>query len=92
MKKRLLSLCLAAVAIIVAALAVSKPNSVPIVAQLTHQYRPGHRMPSITTLPEFPGIPLYASLLSREKQLELIYGMVDHKISTWPVVSSRAFQ
>lgn len=92
MKKRLLILCLAAVCIIVAALAIAKPNSVPIVAQLTNQYRPRNTLPTITTLPEFPSIPLYARFLSREKQLELIYAMIDHKISTWPVESSRAYR
>ena len=92
MKKRLFIVCLAIVLIIVAALAVTKPNSVPVVAQLTKQYRPANRISTLTTLPAFPGIPLYASLLSRDKQLELIYSMIDHKISTWPVVPARDFR
>ena len=40
----------------------------PIVSQLTGQYRPGHRTRTLTTLPEFPGIPLYAPLLSRQSR------------------------
>jgi hypothetical protein len=79
----------AAAGLVVAAAAAWKPAAVPGVAQVTGQNRPAHRMPTLTTLPQFPGIPLYAPLLNREKQLELIEALVDHKVSTWPVVSSR---
>jgi len=76
----------------VSALAVSKPESMPVIAQLTHQNRPGHKSLTITSLPRFPGIPLYASLLSREKQLELIQALINNKISTWPVETSRGYR
>ncbi|RPI83039.1 MAG: hypothetical protein EHM41_16920, partial [Chloroflexi bacterium] len=72
MRKRLFFSVIAVVFISVAVLAVSKPANVPIVAQLTHQDRPAAKMPTITTLPEFPGIPLYATLLSDGKKDELI--------------------
>ena len=61
----------------------------PIVSQLTGQYRPGHRTRTLTTLPEFPGIPLYAPLLSRLSRLRLIQTLIENKISTWPTTSSR---
>ncbi len=92
MKKHRLFLYVTAACIVVVALAVSNPARVPIIAQLTGQHRPGHKMPTITALPQFPGIPLYASLLSREDQLELIQAMINHKISTWPLVSSRSYR
>ncbi len=82
----------AAACIAVAALAISKPAGMPIIAQITGQYRPRRKMPTITTLPKFPGIPLYASLMSRKKQLELIQTLINNKISTWPVVSSRSYR
>jgi hypothetical protein len=65
---------------------------VPVVAQLAGQYRPGHKSPTLTTLPVFPGYPLYASLLDRESQLELIQTLVENKVSTWPAVSSRPYR
>jgi hypothetical protein len=65
---------------------------VPVIAQLTGQNRPSHRLPTLTTLPEFPGIPLYAQFLSRDMQLELIQTLVDNKVSTWPEVSSRHYR
>ena len=71
-KRRLFFYAASACIIVASALAVSRPASVPIVAKLSGQYRPGRKMPTITTLPDFPGIPLYASLMSREKQLKLI--------------------
>jgi len=89
-RKRRLFLFVAAACIAVIVLVASKPARVPIIAQLTGQDRPGHKMPTITTLPEFPGIPLYASLMRRKEQLELIQILIDNKVSTWPAVSSRS--
>jgi hypothetical protein len=86
-RKLRLFLFVAVACIVVATLAISKPASVPIIAQLTGQHRPDRKMPTITTLPEFPGIPLYASLMSRKKQLELIQTLIKNKISTWPANS-----
>jgi len=92
MRERVLSYCAIVAFVVLAALAASRPASVPIVAQLTGQYRPTHKMPTITSLPEFPGIPLYAPLLSREKQIELIQTLINNRVSTWPVVSSRDYR
>ena len=92
MKRWRLLLIVAAACMVLAALTASKPANVPIVAQLSGQYRPPHKMPALTALPDFPGIPLYASLLSRERQRELIQTLIENKISTWPVVSSRSYR
>ncbi|MEW5986375.1 MAG: putative glycoside hydrolase, partial [Chloroflexota bacterium] len=92
MSRRPLFLFIAIAFVVTAALAVANPSRVPVVAQLTGQYRPGHKLPTITTLPDFPGIPLYAPLLSRPRQLELIQAMINHKVSTWPAVSSRSYR
>jgi hypothetical protein len=89
MKKLRLFWCAFAVGMAIAALAIIKPASVPVVAQLTNQHRPASKMPTLTTLPDFPGIPLYASLLSEEKKSALIQTLVDNKVDTWPAVSSR---
>lgn len=92
MRKRLPSLALAAVVISVMALVMLKPHRVPIAAHLTNQHRPASRMPTLTSLPEFPGIPLFAPLLSREKKDELIQSLIDNKVSTWPTASSRSYR
>lgn len=90
MRRRLLLCLVVLVGVLVAALATTKPASVPLVGQLTGQSRPRHKMPTLTTLPEFPGIPLYARLLSAEKKAGLIQPLIDNKVSTWPAVSSRS--
>ncbi len=61
-------------------------------AQLSGQSRPSHKMPTITHLPEFPGIPLFAKLLNREDQQALVQTLVNNKIMTWPVTSSRSYR
>ncbi|RPI81569.1 MAG: hypothetical protein EHM41_20360, partial [Chloroflexi bacterium] len=60
--------------------------------QLTHQDRPAAKMPTITTLPEFPGIPLYATLLSDGKKDELILTLINNKVFTMPSTSSRSYR
>ncbi len=83
---------MAVMVISVAVLAITKPARVPIVAQLTHQDRPAAKMPTITTLPDFPDIPLYASLLSEDKKDELIQTLINNKVSTMPLTSSRGYR
>jgi hypothetical protein len=75
-----------------AGFAASQPGRVPILAFLTSQDRPAARMPTITSLPRFPGIPLYAQQLSQERKDELVQLLINHKISTWPEESSRGFR
>lgn len=89
MKKSRIVLSVIAGLIILTIVTVTKPSKMPLVAQLTNQHRPASKMPSLTTLPEFPDIPLYASWLSREKKDELIQTLINNKVATWPVVSSR---
>ena len=85
MNKLRIILPIGAASVILIILAVMKPSRVPIVAQLTNQHRPVSKLPTLTSLPEFPGIPLYAQWLSREKKDELIQTLIDNKVSTWPV-------
>jgi hypothetical protein len=92
MKKPRIILSVAAVLVILTTLAVIKPSKLPIVAQLTNQNRPASKMPTLTTLPEFPDIPLYARWLSKEKKDELIQTLINNKVSTWPVESSRSYR
>lgn len=80
------------VLVILAALAARQPGSVPLLAQLTRQDRPRSTVPTITTLPPFPGIPLYATLLRRDDQLDLIQTLINNKVDTWPDVSSRSYR
>jgi hypothetical protein len=82
----------AAASVMLGALVVMKPASVPGVAHVTNQHRPRQTLPTITTLPDFPGVPLYASLLSRQRQYALVQSLIDHKISTWPITSSRSYR
>ena len=76
----------------VAVLALVRPASVPLVAQLTNQDRPAARMPTITTLPAFPAIPLYASILSAHQKNVLVQTLIDNKVSTMPAASSRSYR
>lgn len=92
MNKLRIILPIGAASVILIILAVMKPSRVPIVAQLTNQHRPVSKLPTLTSLPEFPGIPLYAQWLSREKKDELIQTLIDNKVSTWPVESSRSYR
>jgi len=75
-----------------AVLALVRPASVPLVAQLTNQDRPAARMPTITTLPAFPAIPLYASILSAHQKNVLVQTLIDNKVSTMPAASSRSYR
>jgi hypothetical protein len=92
MKKRRGILLIAVIIILVAAISAARPAHVPIVAQLTNQYRPVSRMPTLTTLPDFPDVPLYAQWLSRESKDVLIQTLMDNKIQTWPLETSRPFR
>jgi hypothetical protein len=91
-KKSRIKLSTFIVLIVVSILAVTKPSKVPIVAQLTYQHRPASKMTTITTLPEFPDILLYARWLSREKKDDLIQTLINNKVSTWPSESSRSYR
>jgi hypothetical protein len=92
MNMKIVVLSVAAVLVILTILAVIKPSKMPIVAQLTNQHRPASKMPTLTTLPEFPDIPLYARFLSEEKKSKLIQTLINNKVSTWPIESSRSFR
>jgi len=50
---------------------------------------PEARMPTITTLPDLPKIPTSGIGLSKAQRTEAIQTLVDHKVSTYPVASSR---
>ena len=78
-----------AVIIGVVVFAILKPARVPVFAQLTKQHRPRPQMPTITTLPDFPGIPLFPRILTKERQKELRQTLINNKIHTYPMVSSR---
>src|SRR4030065_2121654 len=92
LKKSRIILLVAVVLIVLIILEVTKPSKVPIVAQLVNQNRPANKMPTLTSLPEFPDIPLYAEWLSREQKDELIQTLMNNKVSTWPVESSRSYR
>ena len=72
-----------------AVLAAARPGSVPLVAQLAQQHRPAARMPTITSLPAFPPVPLYATLLSTERKHQLVQTLIDNKVGTYPAASAR---
>lgn len=78
--------------IVLASLAARKPGGVPVLAQLTRQDRPHRTIPTLTVLPPFPGIPLYATLLGQEDQQTLVQTLINNKISTWPDISSRSYR
>jgi hypothetical protein len=69
-------------------MAMTWPAKIPLVARLTHQNRPQPRMPTITTLPPFPGIPLFPKLLSKRKRDKLRQIIVDNKVQTYPATPS----
>ncbi len=92
MKKRPLYILLLVLFVLLAGFSAAFPHRVPIVAQLTRQDRPAPKLPTLTTLPEFPDIPLYASLLSRDARLELVNTLIENKVSTYPLVSSRSYR
>lgn len=56
--------------------------------------RPGSSSTTITELPEFPGIPwtvvFYSS--NKEKTDKLVREIVDHKLATYPKISSRSYR
>lgn len=54
-----------------------------------NQRRPTPRMPTITTLPEFPRVPTSGVGLSRQERDQAIQTLVNHKVSTYPATSSR---
>jgi hypothetical protein len=89
MKKPLIILSVVLVISLLIILAVMKPSKVPIVAQLAHQNRPAGKLPTLTSLPEFPDIPLVARFYSQAKKDELIQTLINQKVSTWPAVSTR---
>jgi hypothetical protein len=78
--------------ILLAVLSAAFPHRVPIVAQLARQDRPAPKLPTITALPEFPDIPLYAPLLSQNARLALVQTLIENKVSTYPLVSSRSYR
>ena len=92
MGKKLIYSAIALFILSVAALAMVKPARVPIVAQLTHQDRPAPKMPTITILPDFPDIPLYAQWLSQDRKNELIQNLINNKVETMPLAPSRSFR
>ncbi|MBI4660234.1 MAG: hypothetical protein HY735_15455 [Verrucomicrobia bacterium] len=77
----------AVVAVVV--FAILKPAKTPVVAQLTKQHRPRPQMPTITTLPDFPGIPLFPRILTKRKQKELLQDLINNKVHTYPETSAR---
>lgn len=89
MKKRGWVLAVVIILVALSVFAAMKPSKVPIVAQLTNQHRPASKMPTLTTLPKFPDIPVYAQWLSREKKDALIQTLINNKVQTWPDESSR---
>jgi hypothetical protein len=65
------------------------PAKIPLVARLTHQHRPQPQMPTLTTFPDFPGIPLFPRLLPKAKRNELLQKILNNKINTYPAISAR---
>jgi len=57
-----------------------------------NRYRPKAVMPTITTLPAFPKIPTSGVGLSRQERDAAVQTLVDHKVSTYPVTSSRSYR
>lgn len=78
-----------AAVVAVAGFAILKPTQVPVVAQITKQHRPRPQMPTITTLPDFPGIPLLPRLLTKRKRTELLRALINNKVYTYPETSAR---
>lgn len=89
MRKRLSLLLTAAIILVMVLVAIVKPSRVPVVAQLTHQDRPAPRLPTLTVLPKFLDIPLYAPLLSDAQKDRLIQAFINHKVSTMPQTPPR---
>lgn len=56
------------------------------------RHRPKTRMPTITTLPEFPNIPTYGGGLNKVQKDEVIQRLVNHKVSTYPATSARSYR
>jgi len=54
-----------------------------------NRHRPTPRMPTITALPPFPRIPTSGVGLSRQQRDAAIQTLVNHKVSTYPLTSSR---
>src|ERR1051325_11533028 len=57
-----------------------------------NQKRPHPRFPTLTTLPPFPNIPLGGLGMSRQEKEAAREQIVNHKISTYPKVSSRSYR
>ncbi len=47
---------------------------------------------SITKLPPYPGIPVGATFYSKEKKDKIVLDLIDHKLSTYPKTSTRAYR
>lgn len=92
MRKPILFLLLAVLIVALTFFAATYPYRIPLLAQLVDQHRPAVRMPTITTLPDFPAIPLYARWLSPEQKDDLIQRLVNNKVNTMPATSSRAYR
>ena len=88
MKKLVIVLCGAA-GIAAAALAVLAATGA---LQAQSRSRAEVRRPTITTLPEFPKVPASGFGLSKEQKDQARQTLVNHKISTYPAVSSRGWR
>ena len=73
-----------------AALVVLGPSGIRALAQGQRRSEP--RMPTLTTLPDFPKLPLSGIGLSKEQKAEAIQTLVNHKVSTYPANSSRSYR
>ena len=47
---------------------------------------------TITVLPQWPGVPFGAALYSEAKKDEIVMGIIDSKLSTYPKVSSKSYR
>jgi len=55
-------------------------------------YRRKPTLPTITRLPDFPEIPRNATSFTKQQEDDFLRTIVDHKLSTHPVVSSRSYR
>ena len=57
-----------------------------------NQNSPEARMPTITTLPDFPKVPAFGAGLSKQQKDEARQTLVNHRLSTYPGTSSRSYR
>jgi len=76
-------------ATITIAIAIAALTGVGLGSWVMNQRRPTPRMPTITTLPDFPRVPTSGVGLSRRERDQAIQTLVNHKVSTCPATSSR---